>query len=260
MIDMALIKCSECGKKVSDTATECPHCGIELQTTNESTINMGIFDYILIGLIILVCVATLLSSLSIMIKIITCFTAILLYLQLKLKREYSFFIFLILIIGIALYGVYDILFGTFGYGNFEVMICLFLILSEIILYNPPIKVINKYDIAIILLSVVIVMFTIYYCFSFRNYDYFNVYFNDFLRDCVVSIILYILPYIGINILNKLGYKSKFAYVLIICSMITILALGNYGLSRSMDIGVSCGIIIPILLYLFTMCKFKTLSE
>lgn len=51
---MALIKCKECGKKVSDTATECPHCGIELQTTNESTINMGIFDYILIGLIILV--------------------------------------------------------------------------------------------------------------------------------------------------------------------------------------------------------------
>ena len=125
-----------------------------------------------------------------------------------------------------------------------------------ILYNPPTKAINKYDIAIIILSAAIVMFTIYLCFDFRN----NENFNDFLRDCVISIILYILPYIGINILNKLGYKSKFAYVLIICSMITILALGNYGLSRSMDIGVSCGIIIPILLYLFTMCKFKTLSE
>ena len=44
---------------------------IELQTTNESTINLGIIDYILIGLIILVCVATLLSSLSILMKIIT---------------------------------------------------------------------------------------------------------------------------------------------------------------------------------------------
>ena len=140
---MALIKCKECGKKVSDTATECPHCGIELQATNESTINLGIIDYILIGLIILVCVATLLSSLSILMKIITCVTAILLYLQLKLKREYSFFIFLILVIGIALYGVYDIL---FGYGDLEVMICLFFILSEMILYNPPTKAMNKYDI------------------------------------------------------------------------------------------------------------------
>ena len=105
---MALIKCKECGKSISDTATICPNCGIELQITNESTINLGIIDYILIGLIILVCVATLLSSLSILMKIITCVTAILLYLQLKLKREYSFFIFLILVIGIALYGVYDI--------------------------------------------------------------------------------------------------------------------------------------------------------
>lgn len=250
---MALIKCKECGKSISDTATICPHCGIELQTTNESTINLGIIDYILIGLIILVCVATLLSSLSILMKIITCVTAILLYLQLKLKREYSFFIFLILVIGIALYGVYDIL---FGYGDLEVMICLFFILSEMILYNPPTKAMNKYDIAIIILSATIVMFTIYLCFDFRN----NENFNAFLRDCVISIILYILPYIGINVLNKLGYKSKLAYALIICSMITILALGNYGLSRSMGMGVPCGIVIPILLYLFIMCKLKTPSK
>ena len=28
---MALIKCKECGKQISDTATSCPHCGYELK-------------------------------------------------------------------------------------------------------------------------------------------------------------------------------------------------------------------------------------
>ena len=86
---MALIKCKECGKSISDTATICPNCGIELQITNESTINMGIFDYILIGLIILFCVAMLFSPGSMLIKIIPCVAVILLYLQLKLERKYS---------------------------------------------------------------------------------------------------------------------------------------------------------------------------
>lgn len=246
---MALIKCKECGKSISDTATICPNCGIELQITNESTINMGIFDYILIGLIILFCVAMLFSPGSMLIKIIPCVAVILLYLQLKLERKYSFFIFLIFVIGIALYGVYAIL---FDYGALMVIICLLLIISEMILYNPPTKAINKYDIAIIILSVAIVMYTIYFCLDFRN--------NDYFRDDVISIILYILPYIGINTLNKLGYKSKLAYALIICSMITILALGNYGLSRATNAGLLCGIVIPILLYLFNMCKLKTQSE
>lgn len=40
---MALIKCSECGKEISDKATNCPHCGcpisISLNTENEDNKN-----------------------------------------------------------------------------------------------------------------------------------------------------------------------------------------------------------------------------
>lgn len=32
---MSLIKCSECGKEVSDKADKCPHCGNKLDTVND---------------------------------------------------------------------------------------------------------------------------------------------------------------------------------------------------------------------------------
>ena len=32
---MALIRCRECGREVSDTATECPHCGAKLQSGSQ---------------------------------------------------------------------------------------------------------------------------------------------------------------------------------------------------------------------------------
>lgn len=36
---MAIIKCSECGKKISDKATKCPSCGAPVdKKTNESAI------------------------------------------------------------------------------------------------------------------------------------------------------------------------------------------------------------------------------
>lgn len=35
---MALIKCKECGKEISDQATSCPNCGAKLQTEEQKLI------------------------------------------------------------------------------------------------------------------------------------------------------------------------------------------------------------------------------
>ncbi len=32
---MTLVRCRECGREVSDTATECPHCGAKLQSGSQ---------------------------------------------------------------------------------------------------------------------------------------------------------------------------------------------------------------------------------
>lgn len=45
---MALIKCSECGKEMSDKATTCPHCGARHETGNAKVIR------IILGIIILI--------------------------------------------------------------------------------------------------------------------------------------------------------------------------------------------------------------
>ena len=45
---MALIKCSECGKEMSDKATTCPHCGARDKTGNAKAIR------IILGIIILI--------------------------------------------------------------------------------------------------------------------------------------------------------------------------------------------------------------
>lgn len=37
---MALIKCKECGKEISDKATACPHCGCPVQTTDEAKVEI----------------------------------------------------------------------------------------------------------------------------------------------------------------------------------------------------------------------------
>lgn len=44
---MALIKCTECGKEISDKATSCPHCGAPIVTevdSNEPTVSSQIYD------------------------------------------------------------------------------------------------------------------------------------------------------------------------------------------------------------------------
>ncbi len=37
-IKMALIRCKECGNRISDKAVECPQCGAPIQSQNENTI------------------------------------------------------------------------------------------------------------------------------------------------------------------------------------------------------------------------------
>jgi hypothetical protein len=39
---MALIKCEECGKEISNKASSCPHCGVPLQNQAESNSNESI--------------------------------------------------------------------------------------------------------------------------------------------------------------------------------------------------------------------------
>ena len=52
---MALIKCSECGNKISDKTLFCPHGGIELsQDSQEKTTDkISTFDYIMISILLL---------------------------------------------------------------------------------------------------------------------------------------------------------------------------------------------------------------
>lgn len=38
---MALIKCPECSKEISDRATSCPHCGCPLDITSTTTQNVA---------------------------------------------------------------------------------------------------------------------------------------------------------------------------------------------------------------------------
>lgn len=39
---MALIKCSECGKEISNKASVCPHCGMPLRSEDRGTYDITI--------------------------------------------------------------------------------------------------------------------------------------------------------------------------------------------------------------------------
>lgn len=58
---MALIKCNECGKEISDTLNTCPHCGIEIKTKKNvvKDNNNKRFDILEIGIIIALSLFTL---------------------------------------------------------------------------------------------------------------------------------------------------------------------------------------------------------
>lgn len=50
---MALIKCKECGQKISNKAKKCPHCGVPLIEKEKININLRI---ILIATLIIITV------------------------------------------------------------------------------------------------------------------------------------------------------------------------------------------------------------
>ena len=58
---MALIKCNECGKEISDTLNTCPNCGIEIKTKKNivKDNNNKRFDILEIGIIIALSLFTL---------------------------------------------------------------------------------------------------------------------------------------------------------------------------------------------------------
>ena len=59
---MALIKCNECGKEISDTLNTCPNCGIEIKTKKsvvKDNNNNKRFDILEIGIIIVLSLFTL---------------------------------------------------------------------------------------------------------------------------------------------------------------------------------------------------------
>jgi hypothetical protein len=48
---MALIKCKECGKEISDTAFLCPYCGIYGAQKNPGRLEMIIFSFLALAFI-----------------------------------------------------------------------------------------------------------------------------------------------------------------------------------------------------------------
>ena len=55
---MALLKCSNCGKEISDTVKFCPNCGTKIEKSSPLSNNVKAKNYILIGIsIILIIVA-----------------------------------------------------------------------------------------------------------------------------------------------------------------------------------------------------------
>lgn len=61
---MALIKCAECGKEISDTLKTCPNCGIEIKRKTDVTKENKKSNNIDIGVIILLSIYTICMLLS----------------------------------------------------------------------------------------------------------------------------------------------------------------------------------------------------
>lgn len=52
---MALIKCSECGKEISDRASSCPNCGCPIDNVSKKRINKKIIIVFLVA-ILFICI------------------------------------------------------------------------------------------------------------------------------------------------------------------------------------------------------------
>jgi DNA-directed RNA polymerase subunit RPC12/RpoP len=55
MIEMALIKCPECGKEISDKATKCPNCGISFINTCLIKMKISVVVFIISIIVIIGC-------------------------------------------------------------------------------------------------------------------------------------------------------------------------------------------------------------
>ena len=55
MIEMALIKCPECGKEISDKATKCPNCGINFINTCLIKMKISVVVFIISIIVIIGC-------------------------------------------------------------------------------------------------------------------------------------------------------------------------------------------------------------
>ena len=60
---MALIKCPECGKEVSDKAKACPHCGFEIAQQKQNKSRLGCLFWLLIAVIFIgPCLAAIMNT------------------------------------------------------------------------------------------------------------------------------------------------------------------------------------------------------
>lgn len=121
---MALIKCVECGKEISDTLKTCPNCGIEIKKKNVSIKEKKKFNGIDIGLIILLSIYSLCSLPNILPLSIQTFYNItyisilwLLFFAFKTKRSIlKIVISVVLVLNVVLYLLLDVRFNLRFFG------------------------------------------------------------------------------------------------------------------------------------------------
>lgn len=234
---MALIKCKECGKSISDTATMCPHCGIKIK---ENKWNLSTYDYILFGVIILIAITGIIfqdiRDNLILVLLSTCW-----YFSFKAEEKYKYLIMASPFVLIGLAYFLDI---------FLIENVLRISIISLTIFNKIEKKINIYDIIIIILAV------IYIGREYHIYNTLAVYGVDWLETLFVTNIIMLISLIGVNLLNKLGYKDKISHVLIILPfLILIIVTPDISLSYILS---ACA--VTIISYVFVFYKFKTLSE
>ena len=238
---MALIKCKECGKSISDTATMCPHCGIKIkENKKENKWNLNTYDYILFGVIILIAITNIISE-DIRDNLILILLSASWYFSFRAEEKYKYLTLAapFVLIGLAYFLDIFLIENVLQYS----------IISLTILNKIENKI-NIYDIIIIILAVIYAGREYYVYNTLAEYDI------DWLETLFVTNILLLISLIGVNLLNKLGYKDKISHVLIILPLlITIIVTPDITLTFLLSV---CA--VTIISYVFVFYKFKTLNE
>lgn len=238
---MALIKCKECGKDISDTASMCPHCGIKIkENKKENKWNLNTYDYILFGVIILIAITGIMSE-DIRYNLMFILLSASWYFGFKMEDKYKYLTLAAPFVLIGLAYFLDI----FSIENvFRVSIISLTILNK--MENK----INVYDIIIIILAVIYVG---------REYDIYNSlseYDIDWIKTLFVSNILLLISLIGVNLLNKFGCKDIKSHILIILPLlIMIIIIPDISLTFILSV---CA--ITIISYVFVIYKLKSQSN